>query len=129
MGPPYRLPWVQALTLALAAFFVVGFVINTFMVKLVGSEYQRWGYPGWFHFVSGGLELFVALLLPAMATRLFGVALGAGGDRHRCVASRISPRRSAARRVHPARDRRRDGDLGSIRRGEGRTALFDPWNE
>jgi hypothetical protein len=68
--------WVQALTLALAAFFVVGFVINTFMVKLVGPEYRRWGYPEWFHFVSGGLELMVALLLPAMATRLFGVALG-----------------------------------------------------
>jgi hypothetical protein len=68
--------WVQALTLALAAFFVVGFVINTFMVKLVGPEYRRWGYPKWFHLVSGGLELIVALLLPAMATRLFGVALG-----------------------------------------------------
>jgi uncharacterized membrane protein YoaT (DUF817 family) len=68
--------WVQALTPALAAFFVVGFVINTFMVKLVGPEYHRWGYPDWFHFVSGGLEFFVALLLPAMATRLFGVALG-----------------------------------------------------
>jgi hypothetical protein len=68
--------WAQALTLALAAFFVVGFVINTFMVKKVGPEYHRWGYPDWFHFVSGGLELFVALLLPAMATRLFGVALG-----------------------------------------------------
>ncbi|HEY1887841.1 MAG TPA: DoxX family protein [Roseiarcus sp.] len=68
--------WVQALTLALAAFFVVGFVINTFMVKLVGPEYRRWGYPEWFHLVSGGLELIVALLLPAMATRLFGVALG-----------------------------------------------------
>ena len=26
--------------------------------------------------MSGGLELMVALLLPAMATRLFGVALG-----------------------------------------------------
>jgi hypothetical protein len=68
--------WVQALTLALAAFFLVGFVINTFMVKKVGPEYHRWGYPDWFHFVSGGLELFVALLLPAISTRLFGVALG-----------------------------------------------------
>jgi DoxX-like family len=68
--------WVQALVWGLAAFFVVGFVINTFAVKLVGPEYRRWGYPDWFHFVSGGLELVVALLLPAMATRLFGVALG-----------------------------------------------------
>ena len=36
-----EVPWVQVLTLALAAFFVVGFVINTFMVKLVGPEYRR----------------------------------------------------------------------------------------
>jgi DoxX-like family len=68
--------WVQALVWGLAAFFVVGFVVNTFAVGLVGPEYRRWGYPDWFHFVSGGLELLVALLLPAMATRLFGVALG-----------------------------------------------------
>lgn len=68
--------WVQALTLALAAFFVLGFIINTFAVKLVGPEYHRWGYPDWFHFVSGGLELAVALLLPVTATRPFGIALG-----------------------------------------------------
>jgi hypothetical protein len=68
--------WVQGLSLALAAFFVLGFVINTFAVKLVGPEYRRWGYPDWFHFVTGGVELIVALLLPAIATRLFGVALG-----------------------------------------------------
>jgi hypothetical protein len=68
--------WVQALALALAAFFVVGFVINTFMVKLVGPEYCRWGYPDWFHFASGGLDLIVALLLAVTATRPLGVALG-----------------------------------------------------
>jgi hypothetical protein len=62
--------------LALAAFFALGFVINTFAVKLVGPDYRRWGYPDWFHFVTGGLELIVALLLPATATRLFGGALG-----------------------------------------------------
>jgi hypothetical protein len=70
------LAWTSLLTWALAAFFVVGFGINTFAVKLVGPEYRRWGYPDWFHFVSGGLELLVALLLPAPATRPFGVALG-----------------------------------------------------
>jgi len=70
------LPWTLILTWALAAFFVLGFAINTFAVKLVGPEYKRWGYPDWFHFVSGGLELVVALLLPAALTRPFGVALG-----------------------------------------------------
>jgi DoxX-like family len=70
------LTWVQALAWALAAFFVLGFFINTFGVSKVGPEYERWGYPDWFHFVSGGLDLVVALLLPAMMTRPFGVLLG-----------------------------------------------------
>jgi DoxX-like family len=68
--------WAQALAWGLAAFFVVGFVINTFAVGQVGPEYRRWGYPAWFHFVTGGLELVAALLLPVMAARLIGVALG-----------------------------------------------------
>ena len=68
--------WIQGLTGALSAFFALGFVINTFAVKKVGPEYERWGYPDWFHFVSGGLELLVALLLPAAVTRPFGIMLG-----------------------------------------------------
>jgi hypothetical protein len=70
--------WIEAPSFALAAFFVLGFVINTFAVKLVGPDYRRWGYPDWFHFLSGGLDLVVALLLPALVTRPFGVALGCG---------------------------------------------------
>jgi hypothetical protein len=68
--------WIHGLTGALSAFFALGFVINTFAVKKVGPEYERWGYPDWFHFVSGGLELLVALLLPAAVTRPFGIMLG-----------------------------------------------------
>jgi len=67
---------MQILSCALSAFFALGFVIDTFAVKMVGPEYQRWGYPDWFHFVTGGLELVVALLLPLAMTRLFGVTLG-----------------------------------------------------
>ena len=68
--------WLQGPAWALSAFFALGFVINTFAVKKVGPEYERWGYPDWFHFVSGGLELLVALLLPATVTRPFGIVLG-----------------------------------------------------
>jgi DoxX-like family len=71
-----NLTWIQMLTWALSAFFMVGFAVNTFAVKMVGPDYRRWGYPDWFHFVSGGLELAVALLLPGMTTRPLGVALG-----------------------------------------------------
>jgi len=72
------LPWIQILNWALTVFFLVGFVVNTFAVKVVGPDYRRWGYPDWFHFVSGGLELAVALLLMRSVTRAFGVALGCG---------------------------------------------------
>jgi hypothetical protein len=71
-----RLPWIQILNEALIGFFVLGFFINTFAVKVVGAEYRRWGYPDWFHFVSGSMELAVALLLLKNVTRPFGVALG-----------------------------------------------------
>ena len=70
--------WIVLLSWALAAFFTVAFFINTFAVKVVVPEYRRWGYPDWFHFVSGGLDLAVALLLAMAVTRLFGVALGIG---------------------------------------------------
>ncbi|MGA2994417.1 DoxX family protein [Bradyrhizobium sp.] len=70
------LTWVQGLAWALAAFFALGFFINTFAVSKVGPEYKRWGYPSWFHFVSGGFDLVVALLLSATLTRPFGVLLG-----------------------------------------------------
>jgi len=73
-----RLLWIQILNWALSAFFVLGFVINTFAVKVVGPDYGRWGYPDWFHFASGGLDLAVALLLLSDVTRPFGVALGCG---------------------------------------------------
>jgi len=72
-----HLPWMTILAWGIAAFFLLGAFINTFATNKVEPEYRRWGYPDWFHFVSGGLELIVALLLPAMMTRLFGATLGA----------------------------------------------------
>lgn len=71
-----RLPWIQFLDFALSAFFLVGFVINTFAVELVSPKYRSWGYPDRFHLVSGGLDLVLALLLLRYVTRPFGVALG-----------------------------------------------------
>ncbi|WP_421048294.1 DoxX family protein [Paraburkholderia sp. A1RI-2L] len=34
-----------------------------------------WGYPHWFHFVTGSLELMTAILLARARTRLWGSAL------------------------------------------------------
>jgi hypothetical protein len=66
----------QISALALAAFFVVGSLGNILAFGSIYEEYLRWGYPPWFHFVTGSLELTTAVLLAQARTRLWGSALG-----------------------------------------------------
>ena len=66
----------QVSALALAAFFVVGSLSNIFAPGSIYEEYLRWGYPHWFHFVTGSLELTTAVLLARVRTQLWGSALG-----------------------------------------------------
>jgi hypothetical protein len=68
--------WRQVLPLALAAFFVVGSLSNLFAPQSIYEEYLRWGYPPWFHLVTGSLELTTAVLLARAPSRLLGSALG-----------------------------------------------------
>jgi hypothetical protein len=68
--------WRQVLPLALAAFFVVGSLSNIVAPRSIIEEYLKWGYPHWFHFVTGSLELTTAVLLARARTRLWGSALG-----------------------------------------------------
>jgi hypothetical protein len=62
--------------LILAAFFVVGSLSNIVAPRSIIEEYLKWGYPHWFHFVTGSLELVTAVLLARARTRLWGSALG-----------------------------------------------------
>src|ERR1700744_4236839 len=71
-----KISWRQVSALALAAFFVVGSLSNIFTPGSIYEEYLRWGYPHWFHFVTGSLELATAILLAQSRTRLWGAALG-----------------------------------------------------
>lgn len=71
-----RLPWSQVFALAIAAFFVVGSLGNIFAPGSIYEEYLKWGYPRWFHFVTGLLELTTAVLLARARTRLLGSTLG-----------------------------------------------------
>ena len=71
-----KISWRQVSALALAAFFVVGSLSNIFAPGSIYEEYLRWGYPHWFHFVTGSLELTTAVLLARAQTRLWGAALG-----------------------------------------------------
>jgi hypothetical protein len=68
--------WRDVLALALAAFFVVGSLSNIVAPGTIYEEYLKWGYPRWFHLVTGSLELTTAVLLARARTRLFGAALG-----------------------------------------------------
>ena len=72
-----KISWRQVLPLALAAFFVVGSIINILAPGSVYEEYLKWGYPSWFHFVTGSLELTAAILLFRAPSRLLGSMLGA----------------------------------------------------
>jgi hypothetical protein len=71
-----RISWRQVLPLALAAFFVVGSLSNIFAPESIYQEYLKWGYPRWFHFVTGSLEFTTAILLFRAPSRLLGSALG-----------------------------------------------------
>lgn len=71
-----KFSWRQALPLALAAFFVVGSLSNIVAPGSIYEEYLKWGYPRWFHFVTGSLELTAAILLFRPSSRLLGSALG-----------------------------------------------------
>jgi hypothetical protein len=71
-----KISWSQALPFALAAFFVVGSLTNIFAPGSIYEEYLKWGYPRWFHFLTGSLELIAAILLFRARSRLLGSALG-----------------------------------------------------
>ena len=76
IGQMSKISWRQVSALALAAFFVVGSLSNIFAPGSIYEEYLKWGYPSWFHFVTGSLELTSAVLLARAQTRLWGAALG-----------------------------------------------------
>ncbi len=71
-----KMSWSQVLALALAAFFVAGSLSNIIAPRSIYEEYLEWGYPSWFHFVTGSLELTTAVLLARPQTWLWGSALG-----------------------------------------------------
>jgi hypothetical protein len=71
-----KISWRQVSALALSVFFFAGSLSNIFAPPSIYEEYLQWGYPSWFHFVTGSLELTTALLLARAQTRLWGSALG-----------------------------------------------------
>ncbi|AIG05024.1 Uncharacterised protein [Pseudomonas fluorescens] len=72
-----RFTWKALLALILAAFFLVGAVGNIFVSEQIAADYARWGYPDWFHVLTGLLELLAAALLLLKPLRFLGGLVGA----------------------------------------------------
>lgn len=62
----------------LAGFFVVGGTLNIFASPDIVADYQRWGYPDRFHYLTGALEWLAAVLIAAPVTRYVGSLLAGG---------------------------------------------------
>lgn len=72
-----RLRWVLVIAWILAALFAVSGFLNVTAPPQIRAQYQQWGYPAWFHFVTGSLELTAAVFLVFGSTRRWASVLGA----------------------------------------------------
>lgn len=63
------------LAMILALLFAVAGVVNLAGLGAVKRDFARWGYPAWFHWLCGALELLCAALLLGQQTRISGLAL------------------------------------------------------
>jgi hypothetical protein len=63
--------------LLVAGFFGAG-LFNAIGTRGTQSDFARWGYPRWWSFVTGGLEIMSAVLIALPVSRIVGLTLGAG---------------------------------------------------
>ncbi|MEI7367282.1 DoxX family protein [Pectobacterium sp. 1950-15] len=66
----------NVLVWGLTAFFLVGAIVNFRCPPSIHDDYARWGYPAWFHRITGVLELLAAAFIGFSSTRWAGLALG-----------------------------------------------------
>ena len=59
-----------------AGFFGAG-VFNMIGTAKTRADFARWGYPGWWNLLTGGIEVICAALIAYPASRIVGLALGA----------------------------------------------------
>ncbi|RLQ85269.1 DoxX family protein [Notoacmeibacter ruber] len=69
------IPWRHVFAGALAVFFLLGGTLNIFASQEIRANYDRWGYPDWFPYLTGLLEWTAAALIALPRTRLFGSIL------------------------------------------------------
>ncbi|PBQ13278.1 DoxX family protein [Pseudomonas syringae] len=71
-----KFSWKAVLAFLLAAFFLIGAIGNIFVPPEIAADYARWGYPSWFHYVTGSFELSAAILIAIKSMRFWGAVLG-----------------------------------------------------
>ena len=62
--------------LLVAGFFGAG-LFNAIGTPGTQSDFERWGYPRWWGFLTGALEIMSAVLIALPASRNVGLTLGA----------------------------------------------------
>lgn len=72
-----KLTWRGAISWLLVAFFVFGGFGNILASEEISADYARWGFPDWFHYLTGIFELCTAGLIALSRYRLYGIGLGA----------------------------------------------------
>ncbi|HVI55509.1 MAG TPA: DoxX family protein [Luteibacter sp.] len=71
-----KVSWHQVLPFALAAFLLVGSLVNMIAPGPIYEEYLRWGYPPGFHFFTGTMESMAAVMLLRESSRVTGAVFG-----------------------------------------------------
>lgn len=67
----------NAATLAAAAAFLIGSIVNASARRPIREEFVRYGFPWWWCWITALLEFTTAVLLVLRPTFTLGVALGA----------------------------------------------------
>jgi len=67
----------NAATLAAAALFLIGSIVNASARKPIREEFVRYGFPWWWCWITALLEFTTAVLLVLRPTFTLGVGLGA----------------------------------------------------
>jgi uncharacterized membrane protein YphA (DoxX/SURF4 family) len=73
----FHISLVNVVAWLLALAFTGAGIGNAVGGAAIQAQFQRWGYPAWWNFVTAALELVDALLIVFPESRFFGLALGA----------------------------------------------------
>lgn len=73
----FQIPTVNIVAWLLAVAFTGAGIANAAGGTTIREQFQRWGYPAWWNFVTAAIEVLGAALIVLPETRIWGLALGA----------------------------------------------------